>query len=286
MYTPMSYSEWESPEEALWVVGSITVALRPPPGKDQSHKVRRVSLLTSPLCFPASQDGVTFEQKKMPYLTLIASQIAAQHKSAFLSAWPAIAARLNANPTVLGISAGEVLLGNGKPATEFKFVQTMGTYFLHSPLSPLHSLTPHPVFATAQDQATFHLSPVVLEMKAIFSIDSGSSPSLAETFHIPSLPASSKLAPYHQISRIVVKDSSQQEEARDAWGELMRALGKDAGTFGEGGERGDGRWEWEAMGMGGWGLRFVGGKVWSGGRRQCGGWARGRRLSGIGRLGR
>ena len=197
MYTPLSYSEWESPEEALRVVGSITVALRPPPGKDRSHKVRRVSLLTSPLRFPASQDGVTFEQKKMPYLTLIASQIPAQHKSAFLLAWPAIAARLNADPTVLGISAGEVLLDNGKPATEFKFVQTMGTYFLHSPLSPLHSLTPHPVFATAQDQAAFHLSQVVLEMKAIFSINFGSSLSLSETFHISSLLTSSKPALYY-----------------------------------------------------------------------------------------
>jgi hypothetical protein len=66
----------------------------------------------------------------MPYMTVIISQVTNEHKDTFLGAWRTISKEMNDLPSVLGVSGGQIVAQDGAAVTDFKFLQTMGMYFV------------------------------------------------------------------------------------------------------------------------------------------------------------
>jgi hypothetical protein len=66
-------------------------------------------------------------------MTVIIPQVTNEHKDRLLTAWLTIAKEMNALPSVLGVSGGQIVAQDGAAVTDFKFLQTIGAYIFRPP---------------------------------------------------------------------------------------------------------------------------------------------------------
>ncbi|KPM39829.1 hypothetical protein AK830_g6715 [Neonectria ditissima] len=142
----------------------------------------------------------------MPILSIVAPNIPADRKDAFLAAWPTLKADLEAQPGVAGVSAGPVIAEDGSPVTEFKFVQNIA-------------------FKTAEDFESFSNSPWAKKQEEQYK-DRAGGDAVVGTFEVADFPQDATRPAFTQFSTIVLHDAAKGDEARKVWSDLTAAVGK------------------------------------------------------------
>ncbi|KAK2762392.1 hypothetical protein CKAH01_16178 [Colletotrichum kahawae] len=140
----------------------------------------------------------------MPYIVAVTPNIPPADKDDFLGHWPAIKADIAKQPGVLGVSGGEVIGENFGPVSEFKFFQTMA-------------------FASAEDEKAFADSAWAKEHFQKAAAKMGAPP-LIRKFQTSEFPADKPKA-LTQFSFLELADGSQHEGAKQAWMDLVAAIG-------------------------------------------------------------
>ncbi|KAF4908453.1 hypothetical protein CGCVW01_v012255 [Colletotrichum viniferum] len=140
----------------------------------------------------------------MPYIVAVTPNIPPADKDDFLGHWPAIKADIAKQPGVLGVSGGEVIGENFGPVSEFKFFQTMA-------------------FASAEDEKAFADSAWAKEHFQKAAAKMGAPP-LIRKFQTSEFPAEKPKA-LTQFTFLELADGSQHEGAKQAWMDLVAAIG-------------------------------------------------------------
>jgi len=96
-------------------LSSFTKLQYPTSHPQQSYRLERSSIIIKTI--------------KMPYMSIIIPQVSNEHKEKLLGAWPTISKEINALPSVLGVTGALIVAQDGAAVTDFKFVQTMGSFF-------------------------------------------------------------------------------------------------------------------------------------------------------------
>ncbi|KAK7403346.1 hypothetical protein QQX98_010867 [Neonectria punicea] len=143
----------------------------------------------------------------MPIFSIVVPSIPADRKDVFLAAWPTMKADLEAQPGVVGVSAGPVVGEDGAPVTEFKFVQTIA-------------------FKNAEDFETFSNSDWAKKQKEQYD-ERASGEIVVGQFEVADFPKDPKRPAFTQFSTIVLDDETKSDEARKAWSDLIAAVGKE-----------------------------------------------------------
>ncbi|OHW89744.1 hypothetical protein CSPAE12_11665 [Colletotrichum incanum] len=141
----------------------------------------------------------------MPFLVVITPNIPADKKDEFLGLWPSIKEDISKQPGVVGVAGGQVINESGSPVTDFKFLQTI-------------------TFNSEADDRTFAESAWAKEREAQFKAIPGGEPRIKkfETGPVPS----EKPKTFTQFSFLDIADESKHEEAKQAWLDLVAALGQ------------------------------------------------------------
>ncbi|RSL40549.1 hypothetical protein CEP54_016090 [Fusarium duplospermum] len=162
----------------------------------------------------------------MPFLAVVIPTIPTEHKEKVLADWPSQKAELKAQPGVLDVLAGPILIEDGAPPTDFKFFQGL-------------------LFKSAEDAEVFENSSWAKGRKAEFQVRGGPEPFLAR-FEVSEPPADAP-KPITQFSVLEIDDTSKHAQAREAFEKLANL----AGNKGAGGvSAGDG--QKAGLGVTGW----------------------------------
>ncbi|KAK1995991.1 hypothetical protein LX36DRAFT_134757 [Colletotrichum falcatum] len=149
----------------------------------------------------------------MPFFVVVTPNIPADKKDEFLGEWPKIQADIAKQPGVVSVAGGQVVNESGKPVSEFKFVQTT-------------------IFNSAADEKAFTESAWAKEREAELKARGVPEPRVAK-FETSSLPADKPKA-LTQFSFLDVGDASKHDAAKQAWMDLVAALGQTASFGGMG----------------------------------------------------
>ncbi|KXH25698.1 hypothetical protein CSAL01_03671 [Colletotrichum salicis] len=141
----------------------------------------------------------------MPFLVVVTPNIPADKKDEFLGAWPQIKEDIAKQPGVIGVAGGHVINESGTPVTDFKFLQTI-------------------TFESAADDKAFAESAWIKEREEQFKASPGGEPRVKK-FETGPLPGE-KPKTFTQLCFIDVADESKHEEAKQAWMDLVAALGQ------------------------------------------------------------
>ncbi|KAJ4178626.1 hypothetical protein NW767_014819 [Fusarium falciforme] len=166
----------------------------------------------------------------MPFLAIVIPTIPAEHKADVLADWPSRKAELKAQPGVLDVLAGPILIEDGVPPTDFKFFQGI-------------------VFKSAEDADAFENSSWAKERKAKFQARGGPEPFVAR-FEVSEPPAGGSPKPITQFSVLEIADTSKHAQARDAFENLAKAAGIEAAggvSAGDGQKAGLGVTGWNTL---------------------------------------
>ncbi|KAL0932689.1 uncharacterized protein CTRU02_211652 [Colletotrichum truncatum] len=143
----------------------------------------------------------------MPFIVAVTPNIPPASKDEFLGVWPSIKAEIAKQPGVLAVSGGEVVAEDATPVTEFKFFQSIA-------------------FASAEDEKAFGESDWAKEhFKKAQEKSAG--PPIIRKFQTGDFPASKPKA-LTQFSFLELADESKHEEAKQAWLDLVAALGQES----------------------------------------------------------
>ncbi|KAK1987604.1 hypothetical protein LZ30DRAFT_579780 [Colletotrichum cereale] len=149
----------------------------------------------------------------MAFFVVVTPNIPADKKDEFLGGWPTIKEDISKQPGVVGVAGGQVVNENGTPVTEFKFLQTI-------------------VFNSAADEKAFAESAWTKEHEAEIKNLPGGPPRIAK-FETSPLPTEKPKA-FTQFAFLDVADDSKHEKAKQAWWDLVAALGQTANFGGRG----------------------------------------------------
>ncbi|KAI8711081.1 hypothetical protein NCS52_01483500 [Fusarium sp. LHS14.1] len=166
----------------------------------------------------------------MPFLAIVVPTIPAEHKTNVLADWPSQKAELKAQPGVLDVLAGPILIEDGVPTTDFKFFQGI-------------------IFKSAEDADAFENSSWAKERKAKFQARGGPEPFVAK-FEVSEPPAHGSPKPITQFSVLEIADTSKHAEAREAFENLAKAAGKETVggvSAGDGQKAGLGVTGWDSL---------------------------------------
>ncbi|KAJ4132376.1 hypothetical protein NW754_015191 [Fusarium falciforme] len=166
----------------------------------------------------------------MPFLAIVIPTIPAEHKADVLADWPSRKAELKAQPGVLDVLAGPILIEDGVSPTDFKFFQGI-------------------VFKSAEDADAFENSSWAKERKAKFQARGGPEPFVAR-FEVSEPPAGGSPKPITQFSVLEIADTSKHAQARDAFENLAKAAGIEAAggvSAGDGQKAGLGVTGWNTL---------------------------------------
>ncbi|GKT67023.1 hypothetical protein ColTof4_12800 [Colletotrichum tofieldiae] len=141
----------------------------------------------------------------MPFLVVITPNILADKKDEFLGRWPSIKEDISKQPGVIGVAGGQVINESGSPVTDFKFLQTIS-------------------FNSEADDRAFAESSWAKEREAQFKGIHGGEPRIKK-FETGPLP-NEQPKPFTQFSFLDIADESKHEEAKQAWLDLVAALGQ------------------------------------------------------------
>ncbi|KAK1569474.1 uncharacterized protein LY79DRAFT_584692 [Colletotrichum navitas] len=163
----------------------------------------------------------------MAFFVVITPKIRADKKDEFLATWPKVKEEISKQPGVVGVAGGQVVNESGTPVTEFKYIQTL-------------------VFNSEADEKAFAESAWAKEHEADVEKFCEGPPRIAK-FETGPLPAEKSKA-FTQFTFINITDESKHEEVKQAWQDLVAALGQTPkfGGMGIGDEQGTG------MGVLGW----------------------------------
>ncbi|KAI3547022.1 hypothetical protein CSPX01_03854 [Colletotrichum filicis] len=159
----------------------------------------------------------------MPFLVVVTPNIPADKKDEFLGAWPQVKEDIAKQPGVTGVAGGHVINENGTPVTDFKFLQTISEILLSSQVvwQYLNLLV---AFESAADDKAFADSAWIKEREEQFKAGPGGEPRVKK-FETGPLPGE-KPKTFTQFCFIDVADESKHEEAKQAWMDLVAALGQ------------------------------------------------------------
>ncbi|GJD03430.1 hypothetical protein ColKHC_12255 [Colletotrichum higginsianum] len=142
----------------------------------------------------------------MPFVAVITSEIPSEKKDDFLEHWPLIKGGISKQPGVLGVAGGEVVNENGTPVTGFKFLQTI-------------------TFNSEADDKAFSESAWFKEREAQLSISNPGGQPRIKKFETGPVPSERPKA-FTQFTFLDVADESKHETAKQAWLDLVAALGQ------------------------------------------------------------
>lgn len=184
----------------------------------------------------------------MPFLAIVIPTIPAEHKADVLADWPSRKAELKAQPGVLDVLAGPILIEDGVPPTDFKFFQGIGRFEKLTSLVGTGANTLL-VFKSAEDADAFENSSWAKERKAKFQARGGPEPFVAR-FEVSEPPAGGSPKPVTQFSVLEIADTSKHAQARDAFENLAKAAGIEAAggvSAGDGQKAGLGVTGWNTL---------------------------------------
>ncbi|GKT46228.1 uncharacterized protein ColSpa_06409 [Colletotrichum spaethianum] len=141
----------------------------------------------------------------MPFLVVVTPNIPADKKDEFLGHWPSIKEEISKQPGVVGVAGGQVVNESGSPVTDFKFLQTI-------------------TFNSEADDKAFTESAWAKEHEAKLKASGVSEPRIKK-FETSPLP-SEKPKTFTQFSFLDIADESKHEEAKQAWLDVVAALGQ------------------------------------------------------------
>jgi len=160
----------------------------------------------------------------MPFVTFIVPEIPADHEERFTAELEKSGPEIKALPSVLGVAYGPIVANDGKPITEFKYIQIIGNIPFHHHHRLKTQLIPISAFATKEDHGKFFNSDY-FQGKSKSIQKKGIPVPRTVLFDLVDFPKVPVTTQFVRFTYVTVSDESKLPAARDAHGEVMTAIG-------------------------------------------------------------